>query len=209
MASEETQLSLDSASCQKITMCAIGGMMLLVLAIFIGNVATSPGGFDIVLLLLMAAIALGLQGYYFKRVLSEWDGMTNGKRWWTAFAGVMVPPTVAFVAPIVAALALFLWIVSIFFGEGTSGRSSRRSTSSGPNFGSWWGEDRVISGAHGQPIWVGDDEVKYGADGKPAWVGEREVKYGSDGNPVWVGDDEMTYGGNGTPKWVGDREILP
>lgn len=183
--------------------------MAFVVVVLIANLVVHGGGngAGVVLGLVMAVTALRLQTYFVKRDLCDWRDMSAMGRWGTAVAAAVVPLAAGFVAPIVVIVALVVWVRSGFPVGGVS-LPSAKTADAGSGFGSWWGGDRVVTDAAGQPAWVGDEQVTSGADGRPAWVGDREVIYGVGGRMAWVGDDQVTHGSDGTtPTWVGDQKI--
>jgi hypothetical protein len=103
-------------------------------------------------------------------------------------------------------------------GGGSGGGGSRRSgggfgggsrpCGDGFEYGSYWGDEKVIYSDDGTPSWVGDKKVQQDADGRLTWIGDERVRYDSTGHMSWVGDDRVQYTGDKLG-WVGNDRVLP
>ena len=201
---------------QRIALGIALGMMLLIVIYLLVSIFNADGTAYVIIDLLLLAVVIALQVFYIRRILSDWMEMSSARRCWTVIAAIIIPPVVAFAGIVLAGVALFLWIGSIFLGVSGSAGSSGSSGWTGPSgpagwkpdFGSYWGNDRVTYGSDGRATWVGEDEVKYDSSGTPTWVGQRKVTDGSDGRPSWIGGDRVIFGSNHeSPAWIGDRKV--
>lgn len=212
----------DTTKSQQYMLFAVAGMVLLTLIYLLLIIPNARNAEELFFDLLLVGIAIGAQLYYIKRIRSDWQTMTKERRWQTGIAALIIPPVVAVVGTFLAAIAFPILIIALILraifgsrsiggrsiGFGSIGFRSNGANAWTPNFGSYWGNERVIQGSDGQPLWVGSDEVKYGSNGKPIWVGDREVKYGADGRPAWTGDDRVIFGSDRqSPEWIGDRKV--
>ena len=208
-----TQATPPTANAVKTQRIALGialSTMLLIATYLLVSIFNADGTAYVIIDLLLLAAVITLQVFYIRRIMSDWMDMSSLRRCWTVIAAVIIPPVVAFAGIVLAGVALFLWIGSVFLGlSGSSGRTGPAGSAGWKlDFGSYWGDDRVTYGADGRPAWVGDDEVKYDSTGTPRWVGQRKVTSGSDGRPSWIGGDKVTYGSTReSPAWIGDRKV--
>lgn len=199
---------------------AVAGTVLLALVYLVLILHHARNVEDAFFDFLLVGIIIGVQYYYITRIRDNWQAMTKERRWWTGVAAFIIPPIAAVLGGILAVFGIVFGIIilvaRLFWGSSRSlslgfrltGVRSTDSTAWTPDFGNWWGNERVIRGPNGQPLWVGDNEVKYGSDGMPIWVGNCEVKYGVDRRPAWIGDDKVIFGSDGqVPKWIGDQKI--